>query len=110
MTTTTIIAIIVIAALIAVGAVLYLYLKEKSLDEIRADVYLLFLEAEHAFESGEGQQKMDYVIYKARDMLPSWLQFFITDELLRKIIQCWFDAVKDLLDDGKYNHSTQSGE
>jgi type II secretory pathway pseudopilin PulG len=107
----TIVTILVIALLIAalVGAV-YFYLKEKTLNEIRADVYQLFLKAEHMYVSGAGKQKMEFVIQKARSLLPSWAQLFITEDVLRKVVQIWFDAVKDLLDDGKLNRSAKAEE
>lgn len=105
------IAIIILAALIfGLGVVLYLYVRDKTLEDIRTDVYQLFLMAEHMYLSGEGKQKMDYVIQSARALLPPVAQFFITEELLRKVIQLWFDSVKDLLDDGKYNGSAKEQE
>ena len=83
---------------------MYLYLKEKTLNEIRADVYQLFLEAERNPKFAEsGLQKMKWVLSKARGLLPDWAGAFITDELLAKVVQAWFDAIKDLLDDGKLN-------
>lgn len=86
------------------------YLKEKGLDGIRTDVYQLILKAEHMFnESGQGKQKLKWVVQQARGLLPKWLQFFITEEALLKIIDNWFAGVKDLLDDGKVNNS-QGGE
>lgn len=109
MSITTIVTILVILALIA-GIVVtgYLYLRNKSMEEIRADVYQLFLDAEHTYvESEAGKQKMKYVITLARSLLPKWISAFITDEFMEKVIQIWFDAVKDLLDDGKYNHSVE---
>lgn len=48
---------------------------------------------------------MSYVIQQARLLLPNWAQFFITEALLEKMVQMWFDAVKDLLDAGKINRS-----
>ena len=85
---------------------MYVYLRNRSMEEIRADVYHLFLVAEHTFtESGSGKQKMEWVIGKTRGLLPGWLQTFVTDEVILRIIQGWFTAVKDLLDDGKYNNS-----
>lgn len=100
--------IIVIAALIAACTVVYLYIRERTLEEIRARVYQLFLEAEHTYQYTEaGKQKMSYVIQRARSLLPNWAQFFITEALLKKVVQMWFEAVKDLLDDGKYNKSTE---
>lgn len=105
----TIVTILIIAfALVALATCTYIYMRDKTLSEIRGDVYQLFLQAENAFtESGSGKQKMKWVISKARGLLPEWLQFFITEEFLYKVIQAWFDAVKDLLDDGKVNGSVK---
>ena len=80
--------------------------KMEGLDKIRADVYQLILCAEHTFTGpGEGAEKLLYVVHRARDLLPRWLQVIITDQMLIKIIEEWFKAVKDLLDDGKINNS-----
>lgn len=85
------------------------YFKEKTLDEIRKDVYNLFLKAEHKYkESGQGQQKMKWVIGRARQLLPVWLQVIMTEDMFEKLIQIWFDGIKDLLDDGKMNSSNQA--
>ena len=93
---------IIFIALLAVAVVAYC--KERTLDEIRRDVYKLFLEAEHTYkESGEGMQKMKWVISHARSLLPPWLQLIITDEIFEHLVQFWFDGIKDLLDDGKFS-------
>lgn len=100
----TIMAIVCFVAFVALSV--FLYFREHTLEQIRADVYQLFLEAEHQYRQTEaGKQKMEYVIQRAQNLLPVWARFFITDKLLKKVIQMWFDAVKDLLDDGKYNQS-----
>lgn len=44
---------------------------------------------------------MKWVINKARGLLPTWVQMTITEEVFEKIIQYWFDGIKELLDDGK---------
>ena len=107
MTISTIMTIVVIAigfAIIGVG--IYFYLRDKTLSEVRADVYQLFLEAEHNPEFMEsGKQKMKWVLSQARMLLPTWAQIFVTDAFLEKVIEGWFRAVKDLLDDGKINKS-----
>ena len=112
MTINTIAAIILIViALVIISVGLYFYLRDKSLNEIRADVYQLFLKAEHNPEFAEkGKLKMKWVLSQARRLLPYWLQIFITDECLEKIVEGWFQAVKDLLDDGKLNKSTDTKE
>lgn len=109
MTVNTIITILVIVVgLLILGVCIYTYLRNKSIEEIRKDVYYLFLEAEKAFtKSGSGKQKMAWVISRARLLLPTWLQVFVSDDLLYSVFERWFKAVKDLLDDGKYNHSTK---
>lgn len=106
-TVTNVVLVLVIVIGVAIlGAALYVYLRDKSLSEIRADVYQLFLEAEHSFkESGSGKQKMKWVVSKARMLLPGWAQTLITEDFLYKVLESWFRAVKDLLDDGKYNGS-----
>ena len=93
---------------ISLGKTVYTYLRDKALEDVRKDVYNLFLYAEKRFkESGRGKEKMDMVIRMTRDLLPAWARFIITEELLRRVVQKWFDTVKDLLDDGKYNRSVK---
>ena len=98
----------VIKILIAVFLIKKLidYITKKGLEGIRLDVYKLFVEAEKTFiASGQGQQKFDYVIRLARSMLPKPVQVFVSEKMLKEIVQLWFDGVKDLLDDGKLNNS-----
>ena len=100
-----IIAVLVVVA-VSLVAMTVVYLKNRTLDDIRNDVYQLILRAEHMYEeSGMGKQKMKWVVSQARKLLPEWMQMFISTETLEKIIQAWFDGIKDLLDDGKMNGS-----
>lgn len=101
---------VIIAALIIVALTIIMmavtYFKGRSLEDIRNDVYQLILKAEHMYEeSGSGKQKMKWVVSQARNLLPKWVQALISEDTLMNIIQAWFDGVKDLLDDGKMNHS-----
>lgn len=101
---TVIIITLIIMTVLVIGTFTYVYLRDNTLEDIRYDVYQLFLKAEHMYiKSGTGKQKMKYVIQQARGLLPSWAQLFITDEFLEDVLQKWFFAVKDLLDDGKLN-------
>ena len=99
--------ILVIAVLVVITAVVvYQYAKAKGLEGIRKEVYELFLHAEHIYkESGQGEQKLKWVVNQARGLLPKWLRVFITEEDLMILIDKWFMGVKDLLDDGKVNGS-----
>lgn len=100
--------IIMIITLLGSVIITYLYLRDKTLEDIRADVYEMFLQAEHTYlETGAGKQKMKWVIIQARGLLPSWARVMITEALLEKVIENWFRAVKDLLDDGKINRSVK---
>lgn len=105
-TSTIMVIILAVLTALVLGFSLWVYVRDKTINEIRVDVYHLFLKAEHAFKkSGSGKQKMKYVVSQARKLLPEWLQYFITDEFLESVIEKWFRSVKDLLDDGKMNGS-----
>lgn len=110
MTINTIVSILLIAFFIIVLAGgIYIYLRDKTLNEIRADVYNLFLRAEHNPEvMASGKKKMKWVLSRARLLLPSWAQVLITDKFLEDVVEGWFRAIKDLLDDGKMNKSDKS--
>lgn len=106
-----VIIILTILVVMVIAGATYVYLRDKTIDEIRTDVYQLILKAEHTYmAAGSGAQKMKFVVSQARKLLPSWLQYFVTDELLENVIEKWFRAVKDLLDDGKLNGSSKEGE
>lgn len=81
-------------------------IKISGMDGVREEAYRLFLAAEHVYwEKGSGKQKMMYVVKEIRKKLPPWMRFFINEKTAERIIQSWFDSVKDLLDDGKVNKS-----
>ena len=103
------VAVLLVLAVITI-VITYQYAKMKGFDGIRQDVYQLILKAEHMYnESGQGKQKLKYVVNQARGLLPQWLRIFVTEDMLVKVINEWFKGVKDLLDDGKVNGS-QKGE
>lgn len=100
-----IIGILLLISVIMIG---YSYLKDKTLDNLRVDVYELFLTAEHAYKgSSAGKQKMKWVLSQARLLLPNWMQALISEEMLAKLVQIWFNQIKDLLDDGKVNNTVK---
>ena len=107
MSTLFIVITIFLAVLLVVSVVSYC--KEKTLQDIRLDVYTLFLQAEEKYyESGQGEQKMKWVVSKARSLLPPWLQLVMTEDVFIKLIQIWFNGIKDLLDDGKINNNIKA--
>ena len=80
------------------------------LNKIRGYVYKLFVRAEHEFIYGANKEKFEYVICFAREAIPSPFDLFITESLLRKVVQAWFNLCKDLLDDGKINGTGEQEE
>lgn len=103
---------IVFIVLVVIAAI-YLAIKgvqKVGMEKIRAYVYQLFVYAENEFEHGENEEKFEYVVLFAKSAIPSPFNLFITESLLRKVIQAWFDICKDLLDDGKINKSGKGDE
>lgn len=98
---------IALAGIIAGG---YFYFRDKSLKDIRVDAYGWFLEAKHNGSLESGKAKMIWALQRAREFLPAWARIFITDTLLEKTMQKWFEEVEDLLDDGKLNKSITEEE
>ena len=97
-------AIILILIVAVVGVFLLIKaIQIIGMEKVRGYVYHQFIEAEHKFKHGENTQKFEYVIQLARSHLPMPFGLFITESLLRKVVQLWFDLCKDLLDDGRMN-------
>lgn len=100
-----------ILALILVPAILFYTYKKRGIAGLRKDVYKLFLVAERSYkESGSGKQKFDYVIGMIYSMMPAMLRLLVPQTQLERIIQNWFDEIKDLLDDGKLNDSNRGDD
>lgn len=93
--------ILIVIAVVFLGVKM---IQRVGLEKIRAIVYQGFVMAEHEFQYGDNAQKFEYVVQLARSSLPSPFGMFITENMLRKVIQLWFDLCKDLLDDGKINN------
>ena len=84
-------------------AVVIKALQTFGLSKCRRVVYKAFVTAENQFE--QGNDKFEYVISVAKDAIPKPLNLIITDKVIRKTIQLWFDICKDLLDDGRVNNT-----
>ena len=114
MSNTVVTIVIIVLAVIALAVIaggIYFYVRDKTLNEIREDVYQLFLKAENnPALMHSGKLKMKWVLSSARNLLPGWAQFLISDALLERVVEGWFQAVKDLLDDGKLNSSATKEE
>lgn len=96
---------ITIAILLAIILLVYMLLKLNK--NIRQRAYKLFLYAEHNFVSGAGESKLEYVVNNVYQYLPSIIRLFVSENMLKRVIQKMFDEIKDLLDDGKRNKSIE---
>lgn len=100
---------------VAIVTILAIFLFVKAMqtigmERVRAYVYKLFVVAEHEFQYGDNTEKFEYVILLAKSAIPTPFNLFITESLLRKVVQAWFDICKDLLDDGRLNKSEKEKE
>lgn len=103
-----ILAIIFIVIVVVLAIFLMVKLIQKvGLEKVREVVYKGFVEAENEFLYGENTEKFDFVVDLAKKSIPLPFSLFITDTLLRKVIQLWFDLCKDLLDDGKFDSNKE---
>ena len=73
------------------------------MEKVRKTVYQSFIEAENRFKQGDNKAKFEYVVNVAKKAIPAPFNLFITETLIRDVIQLWFDLCKDLLDDGRMN-------
>lgn len=93
---------------VGVGVVVVLlvvYLRNKSISDIRKDLYEVFLKLEHSITGTKvGQERLDEAVTAAYEMLPKWVRLFVSKDRLRKTVDKWFKEIKDLLDDGKLNN------
>lgn len=103
------IALAIVGLVIAVFIIIK-YVRHVGLETIREKVYKAFVAAEHEFQYGDNTEKFEYVINIAKSAIPVPFNLFITENLLRKVVQAWFDLVKDLLDDGKFNGTSTTDE
>lgn len=99
-----IVAIVFVVIGVIIAAIILVKIAQTlGLERIRGYVYQLFIEAEREFQYGDNEAKFEYVICLAKSAIPVPFNLFITESLLRTVVQAWFDICKDLLDDGKIN-------
>lgn len=106
-------AVTIALAVVGIAIAIFLivkYVRHVGLEAIRERVYKAFIEAENDFQQGENTEKFEYVINIAKTAIPAPFNLFITESLLRKVVQAWFDLVKDLLDDGRFNGTSTAVE
>lgn len=107
----TIAAVVIIAVITVLFCIMAVkMIQNAGLEKVRARVYKGFIEAENRFKQGENSEKFEYVVDIAQKALPLPFSLFITESLLRSVVQLWFDLCKDLLDNGRLDLSIKEDE
>lgn len=88
----------VIAALVIFSAFLAISVQ---LERIRLLAFKLMLLAERTFRDQDGPIKYDFVTRIVFKNIPVWMKIFISGDGVKNLVQKWYDAAKDFLDDGK---------
>lgn len=65
---------------------------------LRTTAINLIVEAEKAFGSKKGQEKMEYVVNAIKSLIPYPFNLLITTDAVRSFCQSIFDEIKDALD------------
>ena len=87
---------------------IFVYFRNKSISDIRKDIYEVFLNLEHSITGTEaGQKRLEEAVTAAYEMLPKWVRLFVSKDRLKKTVDKWFREIKDLLDDGKIGNNIE---
>ncbi len=96
---------VILIAAAFVAYVIHLILT-KQWTKLREQAYALMLSAEKLYGDDAGKEKFEAVFEKLYFVLiPAWLRPFVTEDIMRKKLQEWYDFAKDFLDDGEVNNS-----
>lgn len=94
-----IVVMVILVVLLAIKVI-----QKLGLEKVREIAYQGFIIAENEFLHGENTDKFNFVVNLVRDSVPQPFKVFITESLLRIVIEDWFKLCKDLLDDGRINN------
>ena len=76
-------------------------------EQLRADAFRLILLAEAAYSgSKRGQEKFAAVLDLVWNMIPVCVKFFIGKDTAKRKLQEWYNEIKDYMDNGKNDNST----
>ena len=98
---------VVLIAIGFAGYVIYLITKHRW-TKLREMAYKMIVQAEQVITgTKKGQERFNAVLNQLYNVMPLWLRIFIPKNLLEKKLQEWYELIKDSLDDGQINHSTE---
>ncbi len=97
----------VVIVAIVLAYIIYLVIN-KRWNKLRMIANKLMLQAEHTIiGTKKGQERFEQVLTQVYLLVPVWIRIFITRTQFEKILQDWFELIKDSLDDGKINNSVE---
>lgn len=92
--------------IVAAVAAYHIYITiTKQWTKVREFAYKSMLLAERTLGDENGKLKFEFVARIVYKYLPLWLKPFISEEVIKKLIQRWYNRAKDFLDDGMINES-----
>lgn len=89
--------------------ILFLFERQQAISVL----YALMLQAKRMAKDAileTGKEQEDWVVEKAKLVLPRWILIFLPDDKLRGFVKFLFDKLKDYADDGQFNNSIKGGE
>lgn len=88
---------IIIAIAVVIGFIIYVAWQIKK-NGLRTFAITCIVKAEDIFKQGDNEKKLNYVIDKIIELIPTPLNLFITRETVKAFVQSVFDSVKKALD------------
>jgi uncharacterized membrane protein AbrB (regulator of aidB expression) len=97
---------LVMAALF-LGYIIYLIIN-KRWQKLRMIANKLMLQAEKTIVgTKKGQERFEQVLSQVYLLIPVWIRIFVSRSQFEKILQKWYELIKDGLDDGEINNSIE---
>ena len=97
---------LVVSALV-LAYIIYLVINKKW-KRLRMIANRLMLQAEQTIiGTKKGQERFEQVLTQVYLLIPVWIRIFVSRSQFEKILQKWFELIKDSLDDGKINNSVE---
>ena len=97
----------IVVAVLLLTYIVYLVINKKW-KRLRMIANRLMLQAEQTIiGTKKGKERFEQVLTQVYLLIPVWIRIFVSRNQFEKILQKWFELIKDSLDDGKINNSVE---
>ncbi len=97
----------IVVAVLLLTYIVYLVINKKW-KRLRMIANRLMLQAEQTIiGTKKGKERFEQVLTQVYLLIPVWIRIFVSRSQFEKILQKWFELIKDSLDDGKINNSVE---